>query len=102
MSADWTASEARADLEHAFAKLGGSVRTELLGTLLADETTLWVVVRCRSTGALHRIRHDLAELRTEAAATTLSRVTDELLFRSTNLEDLTPRGTDNFGLRTWT
>jgi len=101
MSGSWSASEARADLENAFAELGESPRTELLGTLLVDETTLWVVVRCRSTGSLHRIRNDLAELRQEAGATTLSRVRDELVFRSTNLEDLTPGGTDSSGLNAW-
>jgi hypothetical protein len=34
MSGNWCASEARADLEHAFAELGESARTEPLGTLL--------------------------------------------------------------------
>jgi hypothetical protein len=102
MGASWTASEARADLEQAFIELGESARTELLGTLLADETTLWVVVRCPTTGSVHRIQHDLTALRTEAGASTLSRVRDELLFRSTNLEDLASRGTDSSGLSMWT
>jgi hypothetical protein len=68
---------------------------------VVEEETLWVLVRCRATGSLHRIGTDLAALRTATEAATLSRVRDELIFRSTHPEDLVRRGRETSDVSTW-
>jgi hypothetical protein len=96
----FTAEDVRQRIESSFRAMPPAA-TELLGTLVADDDHLAVLVRWREDRSLHRVDFDLAELYDQVDADTVEQMVDEVLHGSIHLPTMFRVRCDESGITHW-